>query len=89
MVFPCSNLSEKSLRVLTPTARKKPKKGLPGKQKEIETNEIDMDDVRMVFCANPASSEDPFSQRFIVPFKSALDSCGVYEDELHLIIKMN
>ena len=82
-------LSEKSLRVLTPTARKKPKKGLPGKQKEIETNEINMDDVRMVFCANPASSEDPFSQRFIVPFKSALDSEGVYEDDLHLIIKMN
>lgn len=82
-------LSEKSLRVLTPTARKKPKKGLPGKQKEIETNEINMDDVRMVFCANPASSEDPFSQRFIVPFKSELDSTGVYEDDLHLIIKMN
>jgi len=82
-------LSEKSLRVLTPTARKKPKKGLPGKQKEIETNEINMDDVRMVFCANPASSEDPFSQRFIVPFKSELDSTGIYEDDLHLIIKMN
>ena len=82
-------LSEKSLRVLTPTARKKPKKGLPGKQKEIETNEIDMEDVRMVFCANPASSEDPFSQRFIVPFKAELDSTGVYEDDLHLIIKMN
>ena len=28
-------LSEKSLRVLTPTARKKPKKGLPGKQKKL------------------------------------------------------
>lgn len=82
-------LSEKSLRVLTPTARKKPKKGLPGKQKEIETNEINMDDVRMVFCANPASSEDPFSQRFIVPFKAELDTSGVYEDDLHLIIKMN
>jgi len=82
-------LSEKSLRVLTPTARKKPKKGLPGKQKEIETNEIDMGDVRMVFCANPASSEDPFSQRFIVPFKTELDQDGIYEDDLHLIIKMN
>ena len=82
-------LSEKSLRVLTPTARKKPKKGLPGKQKEIEVNEVDMNDVRMVFCANPASSEDPFSKRFIVPFKSELDATGVYEDDLHLIIKMN
>ncbi|MDB4302175.1 phage terminase large subunit [bacterium] len=82
-------LSEKSLRVLTPTARKKPKKGLPGKQKEIEVNEVDMNDVRMVFCANPASSEDPFSKRFIVPFKSELDTNGIYEDDLHLIIKMN
>ena len=82
-------LSEKSLRTLTPTARKKPMKGLPGKQKEIETNEVNMDDVQMVFCANPASSEDPFSQRFIVPFQTELDSTGIYEDDMHLIIKMN
>lgn len=82
-------LSEKSLRTLTPTARKKPKKGLPGKQKDIESKEIDMDNVQMVFCANPASSEDPFSQRFIVPFQSELDSTGIYEDDMHLIIKMN
>jgi phage terminase large subunit len=82
-------LSEKSLRILTPTARKKPTKGLPGKQKEIDSNEVDMNDVQMVFCANPASSEDPFSQRFIVPFKTELDQCGIYEDDMHLIIKMN
>ena len=82
-------LSEKSLRTLTPTARKKPMKGLPGKQKEIDSKEIDMNDVQMVFCANPASSEDPFSQRFIVPFQAELDAHGVYEDEMHLIIKMN
>jgi len=82
-------LSEKSLRTLTPTARKKPKKGLPGKQEEIKTNEIDIEDVQMVFCANPASSEDPFSQRFIVPFQAELDEHGIYEDEMHLIIKMN
>ena len=82
-------LSEKSLRTLTPTARKKPMKGLPGKQKEVESNEIDLQDVQMVFCANPASSEDPFSQRFIVPFQSELDESGIYEDDMHLIIKMN
>jgi len=82
-------LSEKSLRVLTPTARKKPRKGLPGKQKEIDTNEVDMNDIRMVFCANPASSEDPFSQRFIVPFQTELERDGIYEDDMHLIIKMN
>lgn len=82
-------LSEKSLRTLTPTARKKPQKGLPGKQKDVNSEEVDMDDVQMVFCANPASSEDPFSQRFIVPFQDELDKYGIYEDEMHLIIKMN
>lgn len=82
-------LSEKSLRTLTPTARKKPVKGLPGKMKEVESKEVDMKDVQMVFCANPASSEDPFSQRFIVPFQTELDSNGIYEDEMHLIIKVN
>lgn len=82
-------LSEKSLRTLTPTARKKPQKGLPGKLKEVSVKEVDMEDVQMVFCANPASSEDPFSQRFIVPFASDLERDGVYEDDMHLIIKMN
>ncbi len=82
-------LSEKSLRTLTPTARKKPKKGLPGKQSEIDSGEVDIEDVQMVFCANPASSEDPFSQRFIVPFQSEIDANGIYEDDMHLIIKMN
>lgn len=82
-------LSSKSLRTLTPTARKKPRKGLPGKQQDVEVEEMDMTKVAMTFCANPASSEDPFSQRFIVPFKSELDENGIYEDDLHLIIKMN
>lgn len=82
-------LSDKSLRTLTPTARKKPVKGLPGKQKEIESDEVDIENVSMTFCANPASSEDPFSQRFIVPFKDELDKNGIYEDDMHLIIMMN
>lgn len=82
-------LSEKSLRTLTPTARKKPRKGLPGKQSDVETDEVNLDEVSMTFCANPASSEDPFSQRFIVPFKDELDKNGIYEDDLHLIIVMN
>lgn len=82
-------LSEKSLRILTPTARKKPTKGLPNKQKEVAEKGEDLENIQMVFCANPASSEDPFSQRFIVPFKTELDSKGVYEDDMHLIIKMN
>lgn len=41
------------------------------------------------FSANPQSSADPFSQRFIVPFQAALDRDGYYEDDLHLIIKIN
>jgi len=41
------------------------------------------------FTANPQSSEDPFSRRFIVPYKSFLDRDGYYEDDLHLIIVMN
>jgi len=82
-------LSDKSLRTLTPTARKKPKKGLPGKQSEVESDEVDITKVNMTFCGNPASSEDPFSQRFIVPYKDELDKNGIYEDDLHLIIVMN
>lgn len=82
-------LSEKSLRVLTPTARSKPKKGLPGQMKDVESTDMDMQDVQMVFCANPASSEDPFSQRFLVPFQTELDANGIYEDDMHLIIEMN
>ena len=81
-------LSDKSLRTLTPTARKKPVKGLPNQLKEVETEDATQD-VRMIFCANPASSEDPFSQRFIVPFQTELEQNGIYEDDIHLIIKMN
>ncbi|MGL5648787.1 MAG: phage terminase large subunit [Clostridium sp.] len=82
-------LSDKSLKTLTPTARNRPKKGLPRQQEEVGSEEVDLSQVRMMFCGNPASSEDPFSKRFIVPFKDALDRDGVYEDDMHLVIKMN
>lgn len=39
--------------------------------------------------ANPMSSSDPFSKRFIVPFLSSIEKDGYYEDDLHLIIKIN
>ena len=39
--------------------------------------------------ANPMSSADPFSQRFIIPYKDALLRDGYYEDEDHLIIRVN
>lgn len=44
---------------------------------------------RMIFTANPGSSEDPFSKRFINPFRDALLKDGIYEDDLHLVILMN
>jgi phage terminase large subunit len=44
---------------------------------------------KLFFTANPQSSADPFSQRFIVPFQKELDLNGYYEDDMHLIIKIN
>jgi phage terminase large subunit len=41
------------------------------------------------FSANPQSSLDPFSQRFIVPYQAELDANGIYEDDIHLIIVVN
>jgi len=41
------------------------------------------------FTANSQSSADPFSQRFLVPYLDALNTKGVYEDDLHLIVKVN
>lgn len=81
--------SEESLKILTPTARNKPVKGLPEAMKEVDDNEVDLTKVQMIFCVNPGSSEDPFSKRFLVPFQSELDAKGIYEDNLHLIIEMN
>jgi len=39
--------------------------------------------------ANPRSSADPFSQRFIKPFEKELLKNGYYEDDLHLIVWIN
>ena len=41
------------------------------------------------FSANPQSSADPFSQRFIVPYQEQLERDGYYEDDLHLIVVVN
>lgn len=46
-------------------------------------------DSKLIFTGNPQASNDPFSQRFIVPFKKHLDKDGFYEDAMHLIIMMN
>lgn len=41
------------------------------------------------FSANPQSANDPFSQRFIVPYLDALERDGYYEDEIQIIIVVN
>lgn len=41
------------------------------------------------FSANPQSSGDAFSQRFIVPYLQQLEQHGYYEDDIHLIIVVN
>lgn len=41
------------------------------------------------FSANPQSSADPFSKRFITPYLDELLSQGYYEDDLHLIVMVN
>jgi phage terminase large subunit len=79
------SLSEESIQALTPTARNKPNRGLPGDIGEA----VNAPNASLVFVANPSSSEDPFSKRFIVPYLSELDRVGYYEDDLHLIIAMN
>jgi phage terminase large subunit len=94
LVEEAQTISKESLEQLTPTARNKARAGLPLKflvDTEEEENEhiSDINQVQLIFIANPASSADPFSQRFIVPFKAELDRNGFYEDDLHLIVRMN
>ena len=87
-------ISEESLTALTPTARNKAKAGLPEKfivEKESDENkDIEaLNSVQMIFIANPSSSEDPFSKRFLKPFEAELERKGWAEDDLHLIIRVN
>lgn len=94
LIEEAQTISAESLKELTPTARNKAKAGLPSKflvETAAEENaEIDqLNKVQLIFIGNPASSEDPFSQRFIKPFENELLADGYYEDELHLIIVMN
>lgn len=41
------------------------------------------------FSANPQSQADPFSKRFINPYKKWLDRDGYFEDDMHLIVVAN
>ena len=80
-------LTDDSLQILTPTARNLPAEGLP---QPLTTQNIDVrKQAQIWFSANPSSSEDPFSKRFIAHFLDKLDEDGFYEDELHLFCKLN
>lgn len=84
-------LTNESIEKLTPTARNKARKGLPltaEQIKELDAKE-ELNTVSMLFILNPQSSEDPMSKRFLTPYQDALDRDGFYEDDLHLIIKIN
>jgi len=84
-------LSNESIEKLTPTARNKARKGLPLTADQIKklADNDELSNVSMMFILNPQSSEDPMSQRFLVPYQNELDKNGIYEDDLHLIIKIN
>lgn len=92
VVEEADNLSAESIKYLTPTARNKAKKGLPSRfLTETDDEELidALSNVQIVFIANPKSSADPFSQRFIVPFLEHLERDGFYQDELHTVLMIN
>lgn len=47
------------------------------------------DDAEIWFSMNCQSSEDPMSQRFLVPYWDELLKNGYYEDDIHLIVFIN
>jgi phage terminase large subunit len=83
-----AKLSEESLRNLTPTARNEAKPGLPGELTLLEDKDK-LENVQMIFIANLDSMADPFTQKFIAPFWNEILRDGYYEDDLHLIVRMN
>ena len=56
---------------------------------KILTPTLREEDSELWISANPLNSADPFSQRFIVPYQAELDKNGYYEDDLHIIVKIN
>jgi len=62
---------------------------ISSKSLELLTPSIRAVDSEIIFVGNPLNSNDPFSQRFIKPFEKELALNGYYEDDLHLIIKVN
>jgi phage terminase large subunit len=56
---------------------------------KILTPTLREEDSELWISANPMSAADPFSERFINPYKQELDKYGYYEDEMHYIVKIN
>lgn len=56
---------------------------------KILTPTLREEDSELWISANALSSADPFAQRFIMPYQTPLEKYGYYEDELHLIVKIN
>lgn len=56
---------------------------------KILTPTLREEDAECWISMNPLNSADPISQRFIEPYKTILDRDGIYEDDLHLIVKIN
>lgn len=79
-------LSEESIRILLPSARKKPNKGLPGQEKQDAS--YAQDDVQLIFLANLGSMADPFTVQ-IAEYLDEARQNGFYEDDVRLIIWMN
>ena len=46
-------------------------------------------DSQIWLSGNPRSSTDAFSERFIKPFEKQLARDGIYQDDMHLVIRMN
>jgi len=59
------------------------------KSLELLTPSVRADDSEIWMSANPRSSKDPFSLRFLKPFEKELKKHGYYEDDLHIIIICN
>ena len=47
-----------------------------------------VDGAELWYLWNPESSEDPINKEYIIPYQSAIDRQGYYEDDYHLIIKV-
>lgn len=56
---------------------------------KILTPTLRESDSELWISANALNSSDPFSQRFIVPYEREIEKNGFYEDDLHLIVKIN